>query len=58
MNLDRYSKTSTKSLKSMIVSEIVESIRHASPEGGFIKKEGDVWYEVGDDLAREKVGQW
>lgn len=56
MNLERYSNTQTKSQKSQIVSEIVEIIRGAG--GGFVKqnpKDGS-WYEVGDSVAREKVG--
>jgi len=57
MNLKRYSEARNKMEKSQIVSVIVASIRTASPEGGFIKLESGWWYEVGDHIAREKVGQ-
>jgi hypothetical protein len=57
MNLERYSKATTKLDKSLIVSSIVEAVRQASPEGGFIKRQGGCWFEVGDHVAREKVGQ-
>ena len=30
----------------------VETIRQSSPGGGFVKKEGNMWYEAGDHLAR------
>lgn len=55
-NVEKYSRAS-KLEKSVIVSSIVEKIREASPEGGFVKKEGKAWFEAGDFLAREKVGQ-
>jgi len=57
MNLERYSKATTKMEKSLIVSSIVDCIRQASPEGGFLREEGGRWYEAGDQAAREKVGQ-
>jgi hypothetical protein len=41
----------------MIVSEIIDTIRRKSPNGGFVKQDGGKWYEVGDWAAREKVGQ-
>ena len=28
-----------------------------TPNGGFVKKFGDRWYEVGDAACREKIGQ-
>jgi hypothetical protein len=55
--IDRYSEASTKIEKSLVVSKIVESIREKSPDGGFVKKESGRWFEVGDHMAREKVGQ-
>ena len=57
LNLPRYNKAKTKADKSLVVSSIVDSVREASPNGGFVKKENDSWYEVGDRAAREKVGQ-
>lgn len=56
-HLDSYSKASSKIEKSLIVSSIVDSIREASPDGGFVKEEGGHWFEVGDHNAREKIGQ-
>lgn len=56
-SLQRYSNAPSKLAKSAIVSDIVETIRQSSPGGGFVKKEGSMWYEAGDHLAREKVGQ-
>ena len=58
-SIGKYAQTDTKLEKSLIVSEIIESIRAASPTGGFVKyvKKDARWYEVGDQWAREKVGQ-
>lgn len=58
-HLQKYSNASSKSDKSRIVSSIVDTIRQASQEGGFVKYDTQTgaWYEVGDHLAREKVGQ-
>ena len=41
------------------MSEIVETMRSASGLGGFVKqvKPTGRWVAVGDDIAREKVGQ-
>jgi hypothetical protein len=52
-----YSKVRTKAERSVIVSEIVDNIR--SRRTGFVKKDekDGEWIEVGDLLAREKVGQ-
>jgi hypothetical protein len=57
--MDRYSEADSKMDKSLIVSEVVNGIRERSPDGGFIKKDKRTgrWFEVGDHLAREKVGQ-
>ena len=45
--------------KSLIVTTIVDAVRDVSPNGGFVKKDPKtgVWYDVGDPLAREKIGQ-
>ena len=53
--LDAYSNSKTKLEKSLIVSDIVETVRRLSPNGGFVKEVDGKWYEVGDALAREKV---
>jgi hypothetical protein len=56
--LERYSKATNKYEKTLIVSEIVDEVRARSPGGGFVKRGQDGRYcEVGDHLAREKVGQ-
>lgn len=52
-----YEQAESRLYKSLVVSSIVESIRQASPHGGFVKEIDGVWYEVGDHLAREKTGQ-
>ena len=56
-NLEKYSLASTKIEKSLIVSGIVDAVRESSPDGGFVKEERGLWYEVGDHIAREKCGQ-
>eukprot|EP00546_Thalassionema_frauenfeldii_P004574 CAMPEP_0178919418 /NCGR_PEP_ID=MMETSP0786-20121207/14423_1 /TAXON_ID=186022 /ORGANISM="Thalassionema frauenfeldii, Strain CCMP 1798" /LENGTH=383 /DNA_ID=CAMNT_0020593341 /DNA_START=49 /DNA_END=1200 /DNA_ORIENTATION=+ len=57
--LDPYSEANTKLAKSAIVSSIITMVRDLSPNGGFIKRDTStgLWHEVGDHLAREKVGQ-
>ena len=51
-----YSSATTKAQRSTIVSDIVDTVR--SMGRGFIKKEADgTWVEVGDVIAREKIGQ-
>ena len=52
-----YSQATSRVRKSILVSRIVDQVRDQSPNGGFVKEEGGRWYEVGDLLAREKVGQ-
>lgn len=52
-----YARATSKVEKSLLVSEIVDSVREYSPEGGFVKKFGGRYYEVGDSVAREKIGQ-
>jgi hypothetical protein len=58
-SLKIYSQAACKVEKSIIVSNIVDVIRRGSPNGGFVKQDpsGHYWLEVGDRLAREKVGQ-
>ena len=53
----RYCKAPTKLEKSLLVSDVVEAVRGCSPDGGFVKKFGNQWCEVGDSVAREKIGQ-
>ena len=58
-SVERYKQSETKLDKSIIVSQIIESVREACSEGGFVKRDvkSGQWYEVGDVWAREKVGQ-
>ena len=56
-NLLKYSNSKSKFEKSIIVSSIVDSVRDRSPTGGFVKEVKGQWYQVGDHMAREKVGQ-
>jgi hypothetical protein len=55
-----YVDATSKHAKSMVVTGIVDTVRESSTQrqGGFVRK-GLVtgrWYEVGDKIAREKVG--
>jgi hypothetical protein len=54
---DAYAKAESKLFKSLVVSKVVDWIRKASPQGGFVKSINGVWHEVGDYTAREKIGQ-
>lgn len=56
-SLDRYSQATSKHEKTVIVSQILDLVRHASPDGGFVKQQNGRWHEVGDHMAREKIGQ-
>jgi hypothetical protein len=59
MFLPAYADASCKVEKSIVVSNIVDAVRTSSPNGGFVKQDevSGHWREVGDRLAREKVGQ-
>jgi hypothetical protein len=50
-------KADSKLVKSMVISSVVEWVRKLSLDGGFVKQCNGVWYEIGEYLAREKVGQ-
>ena len=53
-----YSKAETKLEKTMIISEIVATIRERSPaKAGFVKRINETWYQVEDTIAREKISQ-
>jgi hypothetical protein len=54
--VEQYSKTTSKMEKSMLISEIVKSIKGSS-NTGFVKRVEEKWYEVSDHLVREKVSQ-
>lgn len=57
--VEQYSAATSRQDKSDILSAIVNEVRSASPNGGFIKQDPvtERWFEVGDFLAREKVSQ-
>lgn len=55
--MDNYSNARTKTDKSLVVSVLINRVRHANPEGGFVKNYGGRWYCVSDRYSREKVGQ-
>jgi len=56
--LPPYGAAVTKTEKSSVVSHIVDVVRaKTANDGGFVKIKNAKWYEVGDRLAREKVGQ-
>jgi len=58
--LSEYASASSKHAKSTILDRIVVQVRSEATSvggAGFCKQEGDMWYEVGDFLAREKTSQ-
>ncbi|CAB9499429.1 expressed unknown protein [Seminavis robusta] len=55
-HVDKYKTAASRQLKSMVVSDIVDKVRAKSPEGAFVRCVHGVWYECGEDIAREKVG--
>jgi len=58
--MERYEKSVSKVEKSSIVSDIIFRVRGASPPGSFVREDTDqpgTWLEVGDAVAREKIGQ-
>jgi len=60
-NLQEYAQMKSKNDKSLIVSRIVNQVRKSCPNGGgFVQQEGPAkakrWVEIGNHLAREKVG--
>ncbi|CAB9525325.1 Nitrilase family, member 2 [Seminavis robusta] len=57
IHAERYAACSCKMEKSRIVSHIVDTVRRASPHGGFVKLVDGVYWEAGDRAAKEKVGQ-
>jgi hypothetical protein len=52
----KYGNVNRGNERSIVVSNIIETVR--SKGAGFVKLNNDKqWYEIGDYLAREKVGQ-
>ena len=56
-HLPTYSQCVTKMQKTQLVSHIIDTVRRASPHGGFVKQVNGTWYEVGNRRAKEKTGQ-
>lgn len=58
MNLTRYLAARCKVDKTLVVVGIVNTIRNATPAGGFLKKcpKRGRWVSMSDESAREKVG--
>lgn len=54
--LAQYSEAQSKIDKSSIVSEIMGQIKGLCSEAAFVKQEKEVWWEVDDAFAREKIG--
>ena len=54
----KYSTTTCKLEKSLLISEIMNTVRDSHSEGGgFIKRIGEQWFALGTHLSREKVSQ-
>ena len=58
INLKTYLEAKNKIDKSMVVNAIVDQVREASPQGGFVKldRQTGTWYALDADGSREKVG--
>lgn len=54
---DLYDKTSSRQGKSEIVQSILTYFRERSVHGGFVTEVNGAWFDVGDQMAREKCGQ-
>jgi len=56
-HMDKYNNAGSKVEKTLVVTSVVDAVREGSPSGGgFVRCIANTWYEVGDDVAREKVG--
>ena len=53
----QYANAPSKVAKSLVVTSIVETVRKASPVGGFVRKINGRWHEMAESVARERVGQ-
>ena len=53
-----YVAAKSKHDKTNVIASLVDKVRRDSPGGGFLKKDTKtgLWYEIGDDRARDKVG--
>ena len=60
--ISKYANTDSRIEKTLIVSEIVDTVRTTAAacgtnSPGFVKREGGRWWIMGDSLARDKVSQ-
>ena len=53
-----YEAANSKLKKTQVIAAVVDKVRRDSGVGGFVKKDpqSNLWYEIGDDKARDKVG--
>ena len=58
--VEQYSSATTRQDKSDILSAIVDEVRKASPDGGFIKQDpvSERWFEVGHGISALKSLTW
>ncbi|CAJ1926465.1 unnamed protein product [Cylindrotheca closterium] len=61
-HLSSYMKAPSRIAKSVVITNLVNSIRDSATEqggGGFVRFDNScgLWYEVGEKIARDKVGQ-
>lgn len=56
-HIQEYAVCESKLEKSFVVSKVLKRVRQASPHGGFVKSLKGKYWEVGDRLSREKIGQ-
>jgi hypothetical protein len=56
LQLQNYTKAKSRQEKSVIVSNVLETVQEACPGGAFVKFDGRNWWEVDDNTAREKIG--
>jgi hypothetical protein len=57
--LSAYSQAKSKLDKSNVLSSVVDQVRNASRDGGFVKQTEDGrWADVGDFLARVSFYSW
>ena len=60
INIEKYASAKSKMDKGVIVMSILDAVREGSNQmGGFVKQDpkSKRWVDVGDEVAREKIGQ-
>eukprot|EP00980_Cylindrotheca_fusiformis_P002644 scaffold620_cov103-Cylindrotheca_fusiformis.AAC.4 len=58
-HLKTYAGAESRTARSTIINDIIVEIRERSKQAGFVRYDAgrNLWYEVGDKIARDKVGQ-